>query len=128
MMGPTAYGHQAVWRCTVVQDPQDAEDPGMPAAALNRVVPDHAVRLVEMPPLLTALARQPAGESAPVLESIKLRVEIARGGHRGQLTGQTPEAKAEVGGWLLDRYPKCREREQLIFRLQNPVIVEDPLK
>ena len=59
----------------------------MPAAALNRAAPDHVVRLAEMPPLLTALARQPAGEPVPVPKSIKLQVEIARGRPGGQLTG-----------------------------------------
>ena len=48
----------------VVQDPDDALYPSMPANALARVEPDHVVPLDELPELLVALAQ----DTAPVTE------------------------------------------------------------
>lgn len=41
---------------TVVQDPEEAADPGMPRSALQHVAVDHCLRLDEISPLLIALA------------------------------------------------------------------------
>jgi two-component system chemotaxis response regulator CheB len=79
-----ASGLWAVDQCggmTVVQDPDDADFPDMPANALNRLRPDHVVKLKEMPQLLMSLVKQPAGEVMPVPPSIGFEVAIARGGH-----------------------------------------------
>jgi two-component system, chemotaxis family, protein-glutamate methylesterase/glutaminase len=43
---------------TVVQDPDEAEAPGMPQAAMNYVEVDHCVRLATMPQLLSELANR----------------------------------------------------------------------
>ena len=47
---------------TVVQDPDDAADPGMPRSALRHVAIDHCLPLRDIPALLAALVgkRQPA--------------------------------------------------------------------
>lgn len=77
-----ASGLWAVEQCggiTVVQDPNDAAFPEMPANALNRLHPDHVVSLAGMPALLTSLALAPAGEAMPVPESVKFEVAIAKG-------------------------------------------------
>ena len=47
----------------------------------NHARPDHVIDLAGMPALLAKLVRQPAGPPAPVPESIKCEVEIARRGH-----------------------------------------------
>src|SRR5262249_53516132 len=68
-----ASGLWAIDQCggiTVVQDPDDADFPDMPTNALNRVRPDHVVKLSEMPGLLKSLVVQPAGEPMPVPPSV----------------------------------------------------------
>ncbi len=62
-------GLHAIKECgglAVVQDPADAEDPGMPGAALQAVEVDHCVPLEGIAPLLAELVRQPA--PAPAAE------------------------------------------------------------
>jgi two-component system, chemotaxis family, protein-glutamate methylesterase/glutaminase len=79
-----ASGLWAVDQCggvTVVQDPSDAAFPEMPANALNRLQPDHVVRLKDMPKLLSHLALQPAGDVMPVPQSVEFEIEIAKGSH-----------------------------------------------
>lgn len=54
-------GLQAIKQCSglaVVQDPDDAEDPGMPGAALQAVEVDHCVPLEHIAPLLVDLVGQ----------------------------------------------------------------------
>jgi two-component system chemotaxis response regulator CheB len=61
-------GLQAIKQCgglVVVQDPADAEDPGMPGAALQAVAPDHCVPLERIAPLLVELVQQAAPVAAP---------------------------------------------------------------
>lgn len=84
MLGDGASGLWALRRCgglTVVQDPGDAAFPDMPRTALNRATPDHVVRLVELPALLTSLVHQPAGAGVPVPETLRFEVDIAKNGH-----------------------------------------------
>ena len=79
-----ASGLWAIDQCggmTVVQNPDDADYPDMPVNALNRVRPDHVVKLSEMPRLLASLVTQPAGEAMPVPPSIGFEVAVAKGGH-----------------------------------------------
>jgi two-component system, chemotaxis family, protein-glutamate methylesterase/glutaminase len=55
-------GLQAIKACggtAVVQDPDDAEEPDMPASALRHVAVDHCVPLAELAPLLVALSTRP---------------------------------------------------------------------
>jgi two-component system chemotaxis response regulator CheB len=83
-LGDGASGLWAIGQCggvTVVQDPDDADFPEMPANALNRVRADHVVTLAGMPGLLASLVSKPAGEMMPVPPSIGLEVAVARGGH-----------------------------------------------
>ena len=81
-LGDGASGLWAADQCggiTVVQDPSDAAFPDMPTNALNRVRPDHVVRLDAMPKLLANLVSQPAGIPMPIPESVGFEVEIAKG-------------------------------------------------
>ena len=60
-------GLQAIKQCgglAIVQDPDDAEDPGMPGAALQMVDVDHCVALERIAPLLAELVRQAAPAAA----------------------------------------------------------------
>lgn len=62
-------GLQAIKECgglAVVQDPSEAEDPSMPAAALQAVAVDYCVPLARIPPLLVELVHQAAPAVAPV--------------------------------------------------------------
>src|SRR5262249_51561011 len=72
-LGDGAAGLAALKRCggiTVVQDPEDAAYPEMPAAALRQSRPDHVVGLVGMAPLIEQLLRQPQGPPVPVPAAI----------------------------------------------------------
>ncbi len=55
---------------TIVQDPEDAAFPGMPASALEFLDPDHTVGIAELPPLLTRITRPPAGVAAPTPDEL----------------------------------------------------------
>lgn len=48
----------------IVQDPDEAAFPGMPASALANVEVDHRLRLAEIPAVLARLASEPAGRAA----------------------------------------------------------------
>jgi two-component system chemotaxis response regulator CheB len=81
-LGDGASGLQAIQQCggiTVVQDPDDAAFPDMPRAALSQSMPDHIVRLADLPLVLNSLVHQPVGEPNPVPESIRFEVGIASG-------------------------------------------------
>jgi two-component system, chemotaxis family, protein-glutamate methylesterase/glutaminase len=49
----------------VVQDPQEAQFPGMPQSAMAHVTVDYVLSLVQIGPLLVALARQEAPVEVP---------------------------------------------------------------
>ena len=70
---------------TVVQDPNDAAFPEMPAAALASARPDYIVSLAGMPPLLEELVRRPQGQRVTVPDSLAYEVDIASGG-RGSMS------------------------------------------
>jgi two-component system chemotaxis response regulator CheB len=63
-------GLQAIKSCggiAVVQDPRDAQVPGMPMSALHHVDIDHCVPITGMAPLLASLVAEPvASEDVPV--------------------------------------------------------------
>jgi two-component system chemotaxis response regulator CheB len=82
-LGDGSSGLHALQQCgaiIVVQDPADAAHAEMPQAALDRVEADHVVSLSAMPALLGDLVAEPAGEAAPVPDSIRYEVEIAKSG------------------------------------------------
>jgi two-component system chemotaxis response regulator CheB len=61
-------GLQAIQACgglVVVQDPADAEDPGIPTSALAAVAADHVEPLHRIAALLADLSRSPAPPAAP---------------------------------------------------------------
>jgi two-component system, chemotaxis family, protein-glutamate methylesterase/glutaminase len=82
-LGDGASGLSAIEQTgglTVVQDPKDAAFPEMPENALKRNNPDHVVHLREVPGLLDALVRQPAGDRVAAPNELRYEVEIARNG------------------------------------------------
>jgi two-component system, chemotaxis family, protein-glutamate methylesterase/glutaminase len=74
-------GLSAVKRCggvTVVQDPDDADYPGMPRSALNSGVEiDHRVRVAEMGALLTDLVHRKPSKDRPVPRDVAIEARIA---------------------------------------------------
>ncbi len=86
LTGTLADGAAGLWAidrtggATLVQDPADAAFPEMPQTALKRIEPDHVVRLKDMPNLLDALVRQPAGEPITPPDKLRYEVEIAKSG------------------------------------------------
>ena len=64
---------------TVVQDPREAEHPGMPQSAAKHVRIDHCLPLAEIAPLLVRLANEPVAEEENALaaEDLELEVKIA---------------------------------------------------
>lgn len=83
MLGDGAAGLWSIKQAggiTVVQDPDEAAFPDMPRAALGDTVPDHVVRLADLPGLLQRLVQQPAGEPKSIPVGMKYEVEVAKGG------------------------------------------------
>jgi two-component system chemotaxis response regulator CheB len=74
-------GLQAIKQCggqVVVQDPHDAQEPGMPLAALRAVHADHCVSLPAMGELLVRLVTQPVA-AGPLRAPARLEREHAAG-------------------------------------------------
>ena len=63
---------------TIVQDPDDAADPGMPRSALRHVAVDHCVPLHEIPALLASLVGK--GRSEPFIGGAQPTAPEARSG------------------------------------------------
>jgi two-component system chemotaxis response regulator CheB len=73
-------GLRAIKQCgglAVVQHPADAACPDMPVNAMRHVEVDHVVPAADIGPLLTRLAREPAGPTPPIPFRIRLEAEIA---------------------------------------------------
>jgi two-component system chemotaxis response regulator CheB len=76
-----AAGLRELGQCggiTVVQDPSSAAFAEMPQNALERLQPDHLVKLEQMPALLEFLVQQPAGDPHPVPAKLRAELDIAR--------------------------------------------------
>jgi two-component system chemotaxis response regulator CheB len=75
-----ASGLRAIHRCggvSIVQDPEEAEWPGMPESAIARAPVDHVLPVDAMPALLCRLAAEPAPPSPPVPFDIAAEAHIA---------------------------------------------------
>lgn len=73
-------GLRAIKRCggvTIVQDPDEAPFPDMPASALLHVEIDHRCPVGKMAGLLARLTAEPAGETPDIPPEIKLETAIA---------------------------------------------------
>ncbi|GEJ55488.1 chemotaxis protein CheB [Anaeromyxobacter diazotrophicus] len=70
----------------VVQDPDDAAAPEMPASAIQYVAVDHVARLPELPSLLERLVAEPVTSSRPARQPVAL----------GELEGEEPGLPAEI--------------------------------
>jgi two-component system chemotaxis response regulator CheB len=96
----------------IVQDPKEADYPGMPMSAIENVQVDHVLPLNEIAPLLARLARQPlpevdddppeeAAQEEPTAMSTKPEDEgEAAGAREGQASGFTCP---ECGGALWEK-------------------------
>ncbi len=102
-------GLQAIKRCggvAVVQDPDDAFDPSMPASALQHVQVDHCLPLASIAPLLVSLAAQPvAPQRAVPIEQLQHEhaLMLAQGDpmeHLAAIGKATPFACPECHGGL----------------------------
>ncbi len=75
-------GLQAIKRrggVAIVQDPEEALFPSMPASALQFAAVDHCLPLARIAPTLAAIAREPAGEEGahPVPKDLEIEVRMA---------------------------------------------------
>lgn len=103
----------------VVQDPEEALWPSMPANAMRYLQVDYCVKLAEIAPLLVRLTNKPIGEEGvfKVPEDLNIEVRIAKEEHAldagvQQLGGPSPYACPECHGVLLqiDEAPPLRFR------------------
>jgi two-component system, chemotaxis family, protein-glutamate methylesterase/glutaminase len=77
-----ASGLQTLKQCggiTVVQEPSDADFPGMPVAALTKSEPTHIASLAGLPALLQNLVNQPVAPPVNVPSEVRYEVNVARG-------------------------------------------------
>jgi two-component system, chemotaxis family, protein-glutamate methylesterase/glutaminase len=110
-LGDGASGLAALKQCggiTVVQDPEDAAFPEMPAAALRRSKPDYIVGLRSMGSLLERLVNQPQGAAVSVPAAIRSEVEIARNdGYTGMSVSGRVELMDRLGRRSVLACPDC---------------------
>lgn len=86
MLDDGTLGMAAVKRCgglTLVQDPEDAEHPGMPVSVLSHMEPDHVTAVDAMPSLLVELVRKHAPPAPEVPRELRLEVRAALDGSIG---------------------------------------------
>jgi two-component system chemotaxis response regulator CheB len=105
----------------IVQDPEEAAFPAMPASALRYVAVDAVCRLAEIPPLLVRLANTPADDEGARAMSEAMHVEANISGgdqealqQAGTLGSPAPFSCPDCGGVLTEFY----DGELLRFRCQ----------
>lgn len=105
MLDDGAAGLDAIRQCggvTVVQDPEEAEAPSMPRAALEACGGvDHCLPAAAIAPLLASLSRREAGTAAPPSDLLRMEVEIALGG------AIDPDRLREVAAPSVQSCPDC---------------------
>jgi two-component system chemotaxis response regulator CheB len=109
-LGDGASGLAALKECggiTVVQDPEDAAFPEMPATALHRSKPDYVVGLRSMGSLLERLLNQPQGAAVSAPAAIRSEVEIARNGYAGMSVSERVDLMDRLGRRSVLACPDC---------------------
>jgi two-component system, chemotaxis family, protein-glutamate methylesterase/glutaminase len=107
-MGDGSSGLHALGDCggrTVVQDPEDAAFPDMPANALRKGAVDHVATLAGIPNLLMNLVHQPAAVKRNPPEHLRHEVEMAKSGRStiqvmDQIGNRSPLTCPECNGVL----------------------------
>ena len=105
MLDDGTSGLRAIHRCggvCVVQDPEEAEWPGMPESAIARAPVDHVLPVGSMPTLLCRLATEPAPPSPPVPFDIATEAHVAE----QEFTTVSDDTKA-VGSPTTLSCPEC---------------------
>lgn len=136
MLNDGASGLADIKRCggiTIVQNPEDAEEPDMPRHALEGSEVDYVAPLSEIPALLVRLSSEEAGAPVNVPSAIINEVEIALG--QGVNAGITPAPFADLsalscpacGGVLsqIRRGPPLRFRCQVGHAYTAEILVEE---
>ena len=98
-------GLRAVKRCggiAVVQDPEDAEWPGMPRNAMRHVPVDACAPLSDLPALLARLLNEPPGPAVPVPADIAIEARIPE-----DEFDSVPEFTASIGRPSTLTCPEC---------------------
>jgi two-component system chemotaxis response regulator CheB len=123
MLNDGASGLWAVQQCgglAVVQDPQDAEAPDMPLAAIEATTVDHFATAEALGPLLAELAKSTAGAGRPPMPQLRMEVEIAAGARLGS------DRLREIADPVALTCPNCagvlsemKEGQPLRFRCQT---------
>lgn len=110
----------AIRRCggtSIVQDPDEAEFPDMPANVLNQMKPDYCVRIAEMGGILAVLSGKKFEKQKPIPKDIVLEARIAERVLSdlpavNALGEQVPFNCPGCGGvlWKMDKGPLVRYR------------------
>lgn len=87
----------------VVQDPEEADYPGMPRSAIASVNVDHILPLEDIAPLLTRLAHQEVVDEVPEEDAMEIKDELERGEDREGKGVPSGFTCPECGGTLFER-------------------------
>jgi two-component system chemotaxis response regulator CheB len=88
----------------IVQDPEEADYPGMPRSAIASVDIDHVLPVAGIAPLLVDLAHQEAPESFPEQEdAMEIKKELERGEDREGKGAPSSFTCPDCGGTLFER-------------------------
>lgn len=87
----------------VVQDPEEADYPGMPRSAIASVDVDHVLPVSSIGPLLAHLAGQEAEDPVPEEDAMEIKNELERGEDREGKGDPSGFSCPECGGTLFER-------------------------